>query len=78
MNPFYIFQIFSIAVFIWESYTIYAGCIFALSTISIASTIYETRRNNENIRQMAKYVCEVEVLKQSQNGSSAFVKCRSD
>lgn len=78
LNPFYIFQIFSIAVFIWESYAIYAGCIFALSTISIASTIYETRRNNEQIRKMAKYICEVEVLKKDDSGSSVFIKSMSD
>lgn len=78
LNPFYIFQIFSIAVFIWESYTIYAGCIFALSSIAIASTIYETRKNNEQIRRMAKYICEVEVMKQDQFGASTLIKKMSD
>lgn len=64
LNPFYIFQIISIAVFIWDSYVTYAGCIFTLSSLSITSTIYETRKNNELIRQMSKYTCQVEVMKQ--------------
>jgi cation-transporting ATPase 13A3/4/5 len=69
LNPFYIFQVFSICVFIWEEYTIYAGCIFVLSTLSICSTIYETRRNNEQIRKMARYICEIEVMKLGPDGS---------
>jgi len=59
LNPFYIFQVFSMAVFVWEGYRIYAGCIFILSGISILATIYETRTNNESIRNMAKYVCPI-------------------
>jgi cation-transporting ATPase 13A2 len=50
------------AVFVWEGYRIYAGCIFILSALSIFATIYETRKNNEQIRKMAKYVCKVEVM----------------
>jgi len=45
------------AVFIWEAYTIYAGCIFILSSGSVIATIYEARVNNESIRKMARYVC---------------------
>lgn len=47
------------AVFVWEGYRIYAGCIFVLSGLSIIATIYETRKNNEQIRKMAKYVCNI-------------------
>jgi hypothetical protein len=50
------------AVFVWEGYRIYAGCIFILSALSIFATIYETRKNNEQIRKMAKYVCKVEAM----------------
>jgi hypothetical protein len=51
------------AVFVWEGYRIYAGCIFVLSGLSIIATIYETRKNNEQIRKMAKYVCKIQVMR---------------
>jgi cation-transporting P-type ATPase 13A2 len=69
LNPFYIFQVFSMAVFVWEGYRIYAGCIFVLSALSIMVTIYETRKNNESIRNMAKYVCPVMCMKVATEGA---------
>jgi cation-transporting ATPase 13A2 len=47
LDPFFIFQLFAISVFVWEGYTIYAGCIVVLSGGSIVMTVIETRRNNE-------------------------------
>lgn len=69
LNPFYIFQVFSMAVFVWEGYRIYAGCIFVLSALSIMVTIYETRKNNESIRNMAKYVCPIMCMKVVNEGA---------
>ncbi len=70
LNPFYIFQVFSMAVFVWEGYRIYAGCIFVLSALSIMVTIYETRMNNESIRKLAKYVCPVRCMKVTHDGAA--------
>jgi cation-transporting ATPase 13A2 len=46
LNPFYIFQVFAIALFFWEEYTAYACIILGLSTASIIITIYDTVTNN--------------------------------
>lgn len=59
------------AVFVWEGYRIYAGCIFVLSAASILLTVYETRSNNEQIRRMARYVSPVQVLSQDEEFSKS-------
>jgi hypothetical protein len=59
------------SVFIWEGYRIYAGCIFILSGGSILMTIIETRKNNEQVRKMARYVCNVEILTMLGNNTEA-------
>ena len=44
VNPFYVFQIFSIILWCCDNYYIYAGCIFVISLISLAVELYETRK----------------------------------
>lgn len=43
INPFYLFQLFSITLWCLDDYYYYAGCVFLLSSISIAVSLYETR-----------------------------------
>ena len=40
LNPFYITQCFTIAVWIWDYYAGYAYCILFISTASIITTLY--------------------------------------
>jgi len=44
INPFYVFQIFSIILWCCDEYYIYAGCILVISLISIGVELYETRK----------------------------------
>ena len=44
LNPFYIFQIASIILWSLDSYYYYAACIFLISCISMAVSLYETKR----------------------------------
>ena len=44
INPFYVFQIFSIILWCFDDYYIYAGCIFVISLISLSIELYETRK----------------------------------
>lgn len=44
INPFYLFQIFSITLWCLDEYYYYAGCVFFLSGVSIFSSLYETRK----------------------------------
>lgn len=44
LNPFYIFQVFSITLWSMDEYYFYALCIFIISVISISISLYETRK----------------------------------
>ncbi|MEQ2200950.1 hypothetical protein XENOCAPTIV_005349 [Xenoophorus captivus] len=44
LNPFYIFQLFSITLWSIDGYYFYALCIFIISVISIGISLYETRK----------------------------------
>lgn len=43
LNPFYLFEIFSCVVWTVDEYTLYAGCIFIVSIISVGIALYEIR-----------------------------------
>lgn len=61
------------AVFVWEGYIIYAAVIFVLSGGSITMTIFETKKNNEQIRNMARYECKIEVMREDENGVNSHL-----
>ena len=44
LNPFYLFEIFSVVVWTVDDYIYYAGCVFAVSVISMAVALYEIRQ----------------------------------
>ena len=46
LNPFYIFQVFSVALWLWDLYYYYATCIIVISTGSVAISLYETVSNH--------------------------------
>lgn len=46
LNPFYLFQIFSVTLWCFDDYYYYAGCVFLLSAISIYCSLRETRAVN--------------------------------
>jgi cation-transporting P-type ATPase 13A2 len=48
INPFYIFQILSMILWIIEQYYIYSGCLFAMSVMSIWMSMYEIRQVSSN------------------------------
>lgn len=53
LNPFYLFQIFSMALWFWDGYRAYASCILVLSVLSATTSLVETKRNLNSIRKMA-------------------------
>jgi len=61
LHPFYIFQCFSVAVWWAEGYIYYPIAIVFISTTSITTTIYYTRKNLFNLRDMAKSECQVNI-----------------
>lgn len=63
-DPFYIFQVFSITLWMFNDYVQYAVIIIITTLISLILSVYETRVNLVNIQKMAKYSCKVNVYRQ--------------
>ncbi len=54
LNPFYIFQLFSVILWSFDYYYYYASCVVIISLISIALSLYETRKQLEMLKSMAE------------------------
>ncbi|XP_056895921.1 cation-transporting ATPase 13A2 isoform X2 [Takifugu flavidus] len=65
LNPFYIFQLCSITLWIIDDYYIYAACILVISVLSICISLYQIRKQSITLHKMAHYVTNVTVLRQS-------------
>lgn len=63
LNPFYVFQIFSIILWFMDDYYYYAFCIFVISAVSIISTLVETKQTIARMREMSRFECNVRVLR---------------
>merc|ERR1719474_1539992 len=50
LTPFYIFQVFSILFWFFDEYWKYSTAILATSIASLASALYQTRKNQKNLR----------------------------
>nr|DBA15686.1 TPA: hypothetical protein GDO54_003159 [Pyxicephalus adspersus] len=61
LNPFYIFQLFSVILWFCEGYYYYAVCIIIISIISIAVSLYETKKQSVTLRNMVKLSVSVRV-----------------
>src|SRR5271156_519677 len=46
-----------------DEYYYYAACIFLISITSVSSTLIETRSTMRRMREMARYICQVRVLR---------------
>ncbi|GAA5923044.1 hypothetical protein JCM3775_006234 [Rhodotorula graminis] len=66
LHPFYIFQLFSIALWSVDDYYYYAFAIAVISVVSIISTLLETRANVQRMREMSRFSCPVRVLRDSE------------
>jgi cation-transporting ATPase 13A2 len=61
LHPFYIFQVWSVVVWYLEPYIMYATAIAVISLVSALVSLFSARRNLENIRHMAHFVCPITV-----------------
>lgn len=62
LHPFYVFQIASIALWSVDDYYYYAFAIALISAASILSTLIETKRTIERMREMSRFHCPVNTL----------------
>ncbi|CAH6722142.1 vacuolar cation-transporting ATPase Ypk9p [[Candida] jaroonii] len=61
LHPFYIFQIFSIGLWLMDDYYYYASCIFIISLVSIVNTLIETKSTMKKLSSVSKFSCEIRV-----------------
>ncbi|KAG0214920.1 hypothetical protein BGX28_001126 [Mortierella sp. GBA30] len=63
LHPFYIFQVFSMALWYVDDYIYYAACILVISTVSVISELIETKKTMRRMRNMSKFTCNTRVLR---------------
>lgn len=61
-DPFYIFQIFSVTLWIYQEYIYYSVAIIVVSLGSIIVSIYQTRKHLKNLRNMIAKSAEVTIM----------------
>uniref|UniRef100_A0A6P7HDL0 Cation-transporting ATPase n=1 Tax=Diabrotica virgifera virgifera TaxID=50390 RepID=A0A6P7HDL0_DIAVI len=54
LNPFYIFQVFSVVLWLCDDYLLYAFCVVALTIYSSVTSLLQTRRQSEAIRDLVE------------------------
>jgi cation-transporting P-type ATPase 13A2 len=77
LNPFYIFQVFSVILWVLDGYLMYAGTILTVSTLSVTAEIVENIRNSSRIREMARYTCLVTIRLTDKIGRSTLTEVDS-
>ncbi|XP_024860631.1 polyamine-transporting ATPase 13A2-like isoform X2 [Kryptolebias marmoratus] len=65
LNPFYVFQVASIILWMCDNYYFYALCIILISIISIGVSLYETRKQSITLRDMAHLITGVKIRRES-------------
>ena len=78
LNPFYLFQMFSIVVWFFDEYQIYAYCIIATTIISVTAELYELKKNFNNLKRMAYYECDMTVKRVDNEGNYFLKEIRSN
>ena len=61
LNPFFLFQTFSIILWCFERYYYYAACIVIIMTVSTIMTLQESKRNIARLREISHFECEINV-----------------
>ncbi|KAF9501599.1 hypothetical protein BDN71DRAFT_1461138 [Pleurotus eryngii] len=62
IHPFYVFQIASIILWSLDDYYYYAFCIALISSLSIITTLIDTRKTIARMRAMSRFVCKTDVF----------------
>ncbi|GFY37225.1 probable cation-transporting ATPase 13A3 [Trichonephila inaurata madagascariensis] len=69
LNPLYIFQTFSVMLWLFDDYVLYATCIVVITMVSIALALYEVRRQQKTLRDMVSRSNSVLVSVRRPNGA---------
>ena len=76
-DPFYIFQVFSVVLWMFNQYEAYATLIIVATSISLFVGTYETRANLLSVQEMAHYSCDVNVYRRNANGELDITRVQS-
>ncbi|SCV05899.1 LANO_0H17634g1_1 [Lachancea nothofagi CBS 11611] len=63
LHPFYVFQIFSIFLWLADDYYYYAACILIISFLSVGDTLLETKKTSQRLSEISHSHCEVRVYR---------------
>ncbi|XP_074601834.1 polyamine-transporting ATPase anne boleyn isoform X2 [Brevipalpus obovatus] len=63
LEPFYVFQIYSIMLWCFDNYVYYASCILIMSAVSLGSSLIQIRRNQRQLRDTVQGVDTVTVCR---------------
>ncbi|KAF9921400.1 hypothetical protein FBU30_008602 [Linnemannia zychae] len=63
LHPFYVFQVFSMALWFADDYYYYAACIFVISTVSVITGLVETKKTMKRMRNMSRFTCNTKVFR---------------
>ncbi|XP_033006828.1 probable cation-transporting ATPase 13A5 [Lacerta agilis] len=74
LNPFYIFQTFTLTLWLVQGYIEYSVAIIILSIISIALTVYDLRQQSMKLHNLVKEHNKVEVMAWTKNEGSCKVE----
>lgn len=73
LNPFYVFQLFSFCLWITDDYYYYAMVILAMSSAGITMAIFQTRRNQQNLRSTVHSSDVATIMRDRTTGQTAIV-----
>ena len=76
-DPFYLFQLFSIVLWFNNDYKKYAIVIIVTTLGSLAISVYEVRANLMDIQRMAKYQCDVNLIRQTEGKEKKVISTDS-
>ena len=68
-HPFFIFQIYSVILWCFEAYYIFALCIAVIASVSIVATLLETRGRLAALSALARFDVELTVLRNDGPGT---------
>lgn len=61
LHPFYVFQLFLVALWLADDYYYYAACILVISVALVARSLVETRATIRRLAEMTQHGCDVRV-----------------
>lgn len=72
LTPFYLFQIFSITLWYFSEYEIYASCILVTSAVGTTMEMLDIKRNLKKLKLMAYYECPITVKRMNSDGDFVY------